>query len=300
MPCNGSIIRPLLCFTKKEIIDYLQNNNIPFVIDKTNKNNEYFRNRVRNKIMPLIYEENPKFSSNISRMCEIMQHQNDFIEHFAERIDIVVGYDCSTARFSDIKNSHLAVRHAIIKKMAASVGVVDDLTYAMINDVNRLIDSNSTSWSYDIKNCCVLRRYDEFKLVTSKIKHYPDFSYEVKVPSVHIFAESGFCVKIYKTKNVKNLSNKFIKYVDYDTIKNSLVLRNRRENDTFIRCNAKHHVSLKKYFINNKIDRDLRSRIPILTENGNIVCVCGFEIDDRYKITEKTQAILAVEMERYG
>ena len=92
---------------------------------------------------------------------------------------------------------------------------IRDRTYAMINDVNRLIDSNSTSWSYDIKNCCVLRRYDEFKLVTSKIKHYPDFSYEVKVPSVHIFAESGFCVKIYKTKNVKNLSNKFIKYVDY-------------------------------------------------------------------------------------
>ena len=56
-------LRPLLFINKKEIINYLDKNNIKYFIDNTNKENIHTRNRYRNNILPFLYQEN----SNINK-----------------------------------------------------------------------------------------------------------------------------------------------------------------------------------------------------------------------------------------
>ncbi len=62
-PRNGLYIRPLLSVWKKDILTYLKEKSIPYRVDKTNKENLYFRNKVRNQLIPYLeknYQPNIK------------------------------------------------------------------------------------------------------------------------------------------------------------------------------------------------------------------------------------------------
>lgn len=74
---NLIIMRPLLKLGKKDIIKYLENNQIEFVIDKSNDSEKYTRNRIRSKLIPLIAEENPKYLKNFYELNkEIVEFKN--------------------------------------------------------------------------------------------------------------------------------------------------------------------------------------------------------------------------------
>ncbi|MDI3312535.1 MAG: tRNA lysidine(34) synthetase TilS, partial [Thermoanaerobacterium sp.] len=55
-PVNGYIIRPLIRTTRDEILDYLTSKDLGYVIDATNKEDVYRRNRIRLKLIPFIEE----------------------------------------------------------------------------------------------------------------------------------------------------------------------------------------------------------------------------------------------------
>lgn len=77
------ILRPLLKLQKKEILDYLDENNLEYKIDKTNFENNFSRNKLRNQIIPLFSEINSNYKSNISNFM-------DYLEEIKEMIDFEV------------------------------------------------------------------------------------------------------------------------------------------------------------------------------------------------------------------
>ena len=62
---TGNIIRPILDIKKKEILEYLDENNIPYAIDHTNFENDYTRNKVRLDIIPILEEINPNVIDSV-------------------------------------------------------------------------------------------------------------------------------------------------------------------------------------------------------------------------------------------
>lgn len=62
-PKNGYIVRPLLCVNRKEIENYLHEQGIEYIVDSTNLENEYTRNKIRNIVMPILREINPQIDS---------------------------------------------------------------------------------------------------------------------------------------------------------------------------------------------------------------------------------------------
>ncbi|WDT81687.1 MAG: tRNA lysidine(34) synthetase TilS [Candidatus Manganitrophus sp.] len=57
---DGMIIRPLLSISRKQIVDELSREEIPFIEDPSNRQEIYLRNRVRHRLLPLLEEYNPK------------------------------------------------------------------------------------------------------------------------------------------------------------------------------------------------------------------------------------------------
>lgn len=55
-PRNGDVVRPLLCVSRRDILDWLKSLEQDFVIDSTNLENDAKRNRLRNIILPALYE----------------------------------------------------------------------------------------------------------------------------------------------------------------------------------------------------------------------------------------------------
>ena len=72
---------------------------------------------------------------------------------------------------------------------------------------------------------------------------------------------------------------------DADRVTYPLTLRNIRKGDRFIPLGMKGHKKLKNFFIDSKIPVGERRTIPILLTGNDIMWVCGFRMDDRFKVT---------------
>jgi len=88
---SWAILRPLLNITKNEILDYLHKNNLEYKIDKTNSENDYTRNKLRNLILPNFSEINQNYKKNISSfmeyLAEIKENIDEEIKNFLSKYD---------------------------------------------------------------------------------------------------------------------------------------------------------------------------------------------------------------------
>ena len=85
---EGTLIRPILKFSKKELLDFITTNKIDYIEDESNKESNQDRNYIRNKIMPLIHERWQNSEKRIQLTSELIQEKLEifnslFIEKYA-------------------------------------------------------------------------------------------------------------------------------------------------------------------------------------------------------------------------
>ena len=83
-------------------------------------------------------------------------------------------------------------------------------------------------------------------------------------------------------------------FLNADYITYPLVIRNFQPGDRFVPLGMSGHKKLKDFFIDLKVPAEDRTRVPILTHNDTLMWVCGFRIDERFKVTPDTKKVLRV------
>ena len=84
-------------------------------------------------------------------------------------------------------------------------------------------------------------------------------------------------------------------YLDFDTLPFPLVIRKRRPADRFQPLGVPGHKKLKEFFIDNKIPRLEREKIPVLASGHEVVWVFERRIAEPFKVTERTKRVLLIE-----
>src|SRR3990172_2797015 len=79
-PKNKLYIRPLLSISKAEIVNYLDENNISYMIDSTNQSDAFLRNRIRNAAIPTLKQADPRFENQFQRTLGNLQETESFLE----------------------------------------------------------------------------------------------------------------------------------------------------------------------------------------------------------------------------
>ena len=82
--------------------------------------------------------------------------------------------------------------------------------------------------------------------------------------------------------------------MDADKLQYPLVLRNFRPGDRFVPLGMAGQKKIKDFFIDLKIPSEMRVLTPILVSQDTPVWICGYRIDDRFKVTSETRKILKV------
>ena len=85
---GGIIVRPILCMTKSEILDYCRENSLEFVTDSTNECTDYSRNLIRAKIVPLLEELNPEVRRAAMRLSDSMREVCGIVEVASKSYDL--------------------------------------------------------------------------------------------------------------------------------------------------------------------------------------------------------------------
>ena len=97
-PLNGEIIRPLLCLERSEIVNYVEENSIQTVLDSSNMEDDYTRNRIRRHILPLIEQEvNPRAVTHMAEASEIFGQAEAYFTKLAG--EMVAGYRKAKDRY---------------------------------------------------------------------------------------------------------------------------------------------------------------------------------------------------------
>lgn len=81
---KGKLIRPFLIFSKDEIRKKAKTLDMVYFEDSTNQTNDYFRNRIRHQVVPVLKKENPNFLSHMQQFSKQIAFADELIQSVIE------------------------------------------------------------------------------------------------------------------------------------------------------------------------------------------------------------------------
>ena len=300
---DGFIYRPLLNYRKEDIVSFLDSNKYEYVIDETNSSDNYFRNRIRNLIIPILENENPNFKKGVCHLSSIACDYEKEIDRISSAIHLdIAGQNSVCVNYEDIMCNSDLVIYKVLKRMLDSIGKGRDVSYNSIKDVIGMIhDGSKTVWSYDVAHAVIKRSYGIMVCESERsAQGLSEFSYTLPVPGCICLARERIIIKCFEVSkddfSKRDKADEHCCYISMDNINEKLTVRNRKEGDVFRKIGAPGGKKVNRLFIDRKVPDELRDKIPIIESNDDIVCILGFGADERYKVTDKTERILKITM----
>jgi len=315
---NLLIIRPLIKTLRSEIEEYISAKCLSHVVDQSNMDEKYLRNKIRHNLIPLLrHDYNPKIVETLNRLASIVRSENEWMETnlAADFNKLTLKEETNSIVFSvsGIKNLHQAAKKRIIRMAISKIkGNLRRITLAHIELLSAQLDSDSDKWSLDLPDRIRVSRIGERLAITKEKRplrnislKYADkeqvvYNYVVNKPECIIAKKEGFKIQ-FSEINDKYLENIFnsgpgIAFFDMDKICFPLVLRNYLQGDRFTPLGMSGSQKVARYLINKKIAAENRIKFPVLLSNNKIIWLAGHIIDDLVKVTPNTGKILKAEL----
>lgn len=303
---EGKVIRPLLEVGRGGIESFAIEKKIPFLVDSSNLKKDYLRNRIRLALIPLIEREyQPNFKEAVLRTSIILREENDYLEKGAEEAYqkiIQEERDSLSFKFSEYQSLHQAIQWRVIKKILGRIydgGIVkEEGEWSDVHKIYQKLHQSSPSFLLELPHeVWVEKRYDIVLLGKGGVKPLPPFEVELLSPGRTIIEEIGKEVVIEeanrdKFRNYSGPSTTAL--MDYESLQFPLKMRNFRPGDRFYPLGVKGTQKLKDFFIDHKVPKFERPKIPLLISGEMIAWIVGYRIDERVKVTEKTKKVLTV------
>lgn len=312
LPQRGTYIRPLLCVSRKEILNYASEKGILNIEDSSNEKLDYIRNRFRNEIIPSIEKDcYPNVSENIARFAELIKEDLIYIEKKSKRMfDTLCNNENNqiTIDINKLLSSPKAISSRIIRYMIKEAsGTLTNISQKNIEDILEIAkESTFTGEKKQITlshNIEVIKTYS--KLIVRKYKKVDikktEGEFLLKYPGTTIIKELGFKVDIeilpgkILTKTYK-LNDSYIAFINLDKINFPLKIRLPKKGDKFSPLGTLGTKKISDFFIDNKINIDERWNIPLLTDEKNIIWVIGHRISELYRISVQSDNVLMIKV----
>ncbi len=269
---SDNVIRPILCLERDEIIAYLRCKGLEFVTDSTNLENDFTRNKIRNKLIPTIIEEyNRAFIDTFSSNIELYNESNNFIETYVKsRFDKLVKKEAFGFSFSveSLLAEHSYIAKRIIKK---SVSNLTELNITN-NLCNMIYDNLTKDTVLSINKKLTL--YIKYKMVYFVInRDKTDFIYNFKEFGKYYIPEISAYLDIEEFRGTPCYNNKYSIFIPFEE-DTRFTLRSKKNGDRIklINCGQK---KVNDIMIDEKIPFFLRDYFPVLEYNDRIIWVCG-------------------------
>jgi tRNA(Ile)-lysidine synthase len=288
-PKKNSIIRPLLFACRDEITEYARQHNISYRDDSSNLDIKYKRNHIRHKIIPEFEKISPSFISTVyetaHKLTEIENIYASSIRKKFEEVSYRTGdeyrLNINTLLTLESLQSWL---YEFLRRWNFPVEIIPDIISSL--------SSTSGKRFYSPTHRLVKDR-DNLIIVPLK----------VELPEKY-YIEEGV-EEITRPMNIKlSIINKpggFIipndektAFLDLDKIHFPLIMRKWRKGDYFQPLGLKGLKKLSDFFIDNKFSLIEKEKTWLLASGNKIIWIIGHRIDDRFKITDKTEKILMV------
>ncbi len=298
---RDAYIRPMLNLTKKEIYQYAKDNHIPFNEDYTNKDTMKLRNRIRHQLVPKLIEI---FGENFYEGFQ--RSQKDLQSVYSAFMDSIQIF---TNKYVKKVNNNLEIELKQYQKL-------------------------SVPERYQLLNGCVSEFYPlNFQIRTTYFEKFDQFVKEASTGKQFKFEKNLICVKnrssicflidqnmalkelelyldqvVYIGRNkisLKRVENgervindqKYTELICGDRIYLPLKVRYWKKGDYFYPLGMNNKQKVSDFFINQKLNRMEKAKIPLILNQSEIVWIVGMRLDNRYKLTKFCENIYKLDMD---
>lgn len=144
---NENIIRPLLGSSREEIILYLKEKKLKFRIDKTNRQSDFTRNKVRNKLIPYLEKKfNPSVKENIHNLATLAGHDYKYIDKQAKKIQPKIFSDSEISfKANDFEKYDICLQKAALRNYIRHIKKeLTNIENSNIEEIIKIVKSNKS------------------------------------------------------------------------------------------------------------------------------------------------------------
>jgi len=295
---NDKIVRPLLSVKREEILEYIKENELTVFFDSTNFEVEYTRNKIRNIIIPEILKINPNFIDTVFRMTEVLEGQKNILESTVVNVynDIIIAPGViDKIKFLDLtKELQLEVLRRAICDFSGSL---KNISYNNLNNAINIISSAQSGRKITIlPGLNIEISYNKLKFFSENKKI--EFCYEINLNGETYIPELNkkIIAKVVKSDEVPNkYENKNKCFFDIEKVGKKLYVRSRRSGDFFYPAGMEGKKTLKKFFSDLKIAADEREKIPLISNNDEVIWVVGFRTSKKFLKDKNSKEVIIFE-----
>ena len=274
-PKNGNVVRPLLCASRQEVVEYLHRMNQTYVTDSTNLEDEYTRNKIRLNLLPLMEEINPSVKDGLvktaSYLNDISKVYQQAIKESIERIFITPEKEISIEKLMN-EPAPQALLFEVLSPLGFNSTQVEEV-YGSLNGQpgKRFI---SSQWQ-------VVK--DRDLLLIEKVKTAND------KPQI-IFEEVLF------TKEFVIPKDKNTACFDANKFKGVISIRKWEKGDYFIPFGMKGKKLVSDFMTDSKFSLLKKEQQWVLSCNDQIAWLIGERTDNRFRIDDSTQKVIIAKL----
>ena len=282
-PKRGNIIRPILCLTREEIVEYAKNNGLNHVEDSTNNCDDYLRNRIRHNIIPLITAENKHVLLNAVNAAQMVRDDTKYIDKLAEEgfksIKVKDGYNINKIREFD---KPIMIR--IIKDILSENEI--EFSNKLISELYNQIESNRSRYSTDVNNKKTIVIDRDKLMIFDKNINNSKSDYIINIDKDGIYRlpiNNGIIIACSSI----NRCDKIIKDPNYLMInKNSIIgtvyIRNRLDGDKIKLPGGTK--SITKWLRDKGIPDYDKEKFAVVCDDMGVIAVLGIGVDMRHRV----------------
>ncbi len=300
---RNRFVRPLLDVDREAVLGYIEKHDLAFREDSSNENTDYRRNKLRLSIVPEMERAlGRSITAPLARSAGIAAEAQDFIAHVAAQ------WLTDSIR-PDEKRQTDVIDAAPLRRLPPAVGkealgeAARQWSGSLYSPSREFVESvwdaltSEESKRFQWNDCDFVVEGGVFAICPASGAPAPG-SRELAVPG-RLALDSGAVLEASRHEaRPGNLSERPHSldeaWMDADLVKEPLHVRVWREGDRFRPLGAPGKRKLQDLFVDRKVPRTFRGRVPLVEDAEGIVWVAGVEIADRVRVTERTRAIIEV------
>ncbi|KAA1248080.1 tRNA lysidine(34) synthetase TilS [Aquimarina sp. RZ0] len=283
---NDIYIRPLLPFSRHQILAYAKVAVLAWREDSSNSSTKYLRNKLRHDVIPAFKTVNPELLQNFDTTLQHLKQVSTFVKKQIEQVrsDVFEYSESDTIKIP----IHKLQRYEDPKIYLFFL--LKDYGFTAWNDILKMLTAQSGKQIFSHTHRLVKDRVDI--LLSPIVADIPDRSYTIPEEERMIIIPSGM-IKIKEVEEVTDIDLKTI-YVDKKKLKYPLIVRKWKEGDYFYPIGMTGKKKLSKYFKDEKLSLLAKERIWLLCSDNTIIWIINYRADNRFKIEPHTKQILKI------
>tara|TARA_R110002167_G_scaffold78213_6_gene216664 strand:+ start:23843 stop:25189 length:1347 start_codon:yes stop_codon:yes gene_type:complete len=287
---NGNIVRPLLAFSREEILAYAKLNAIDWREDASNATTKYIRNKIRHKILPVLKEINPNLLETFAKTIDNLQESKQIIEDKIADIssEVTQPFDC--AQGDNLIKIDIAKINQLSNSKAYLYQLLKEYNFTEWNDVYNLLSAQSGKQIFS-KTHRLLKDRD-FLLLSKNVisdeknEYLIDENQSEITHPIHV---------TFEAIQQKSEENKQTIYVDKDLLKYPLIVRKWENGDYLYPLGMQGKKKLSKYFKDEKLSLLEKENTWLLCNNENeIIWVINYRQDGRFSMKITSNNLLKI------